>query len=74
MAHKDDALAEVAQKQGGKKRKQVEGGSKKVLEWIRKPRANMLHISQKLIMPKAKAIHEETSDRVFFVMAGLKNL
>ena len=68
---KIDTLADVVQKQGGTKKKRLEGGGRKLtdndlktdlLEWIHELRANMLHTSRKLIMRKAKAIHDETSD------------
>ena len=68
---KIDALADVAQKQGGTKRKRLEVGGRKLtdndleadfLEWIHERRANMLRVSRKLIMRKAKAIHDEASD------------
>ena len=68
---KNDVLADVAQKQGGTKRKRLEGGGRKLtdndletdlLEWIHERRANMLRVSRKSIMRKAKAIHDEASD------------
>ena len=49
----------------------MEGGSRKLtendfktdlLEWIHEHRANMLGVSRKLIMRKAKATHDEVSD------------
>ena len=33
-----------------------------LLEWIKERRAKMLRVSRKLIMRKAKAIHDEASD------------
>ena len=68
---KINALADVTQKQGGTKRERLEGGGRKLtdndletdlLEWIHERRANMLRVSRKLIMRKAKAIHDEASD------------
>ena len=61
----------MAQKQGGTKKKRLEGGGRKLtdsdlepglLEWIHERRANMLRVSRKSIMRKAKAIHDEASD------------
>ena len=49
-----DALADVVQKQGGTKKKRLEGGGRKLtdndletdlLEWIHELRANMLRVS-----------------------------
>ena len=68
---KIDVLTGVAQRQCGKKRKILEGGHRKltnidlkreIMEWNHLHKANVLHVSRKLIMQKAKAIHDESND------------
>ena len=66
----DDIKAKVADK-GGLKRRRLDGGGRKVtneeleeevLMWIMDRRSAMLRVSRKLIMKKAKIIHDESTD------------
>ena len=56
---------------GGVKRKRLDGAGRKItnadleaefLEWVRERRSRMLRVSRKLIMRKAKRIHDESTD------------
>ena len=56
---------------GGVKRKRLDGAGRKitnadleaeVLEWVHEGRSRMLRVSRKLIMRKAKRIHDESID------------
>lgn len=60
-----------ASEKGGSKRRRLDGGGRKLtnaeleeelLEWITERRAAMLRVSRKLIMKKAKIMHDESTD------------
>ena len=64
-------IATKSLEKGGSKRKKLDGGGRKitneeleaeVLEWIHERRAGMLRVSRKLIMKKAKIIHDQSTD------------
>ena len=66
-----NVLTDTTLKQGGGKRKRLEGGGRKIgnvdlesdlLEWIHELSANMLRVSRKLITRKAKVIHDEINE------------
>ena len=67
-SQKADVIAENNAKSGGSKRKRLDGGGRKLtdtdledelVELIYKRRENMLRVSRKLIMSKAKYIYDE---------------
>ena len=66
-SQKADVIAENNAKSGGSKRKRLDGGGRKLtdtdledelVEWIYNRRENMLRVSRKLIMSKAKYIYQ----------------
>ena len=67
-SQKADVIAENNAKSGGSKRKRLDGGGRELtdtdledelVEWIYNRRENMLRVSRKLIMSKAKYIYDE---------------